>query len=118
MKLRAPEFLYQHIASSVLGQIDAANAAKAFRNRLRKLPGGKAESVWDTWESNLNKDELEEELLRGEDRELKARVWHIDPETKKRINAEVFVKDGEEWKWVPDKGSIWHPDFNPNEKSP
>jgi hypothetical protein len=51
---------------------------------------------------------LEEEVLPPEDGKQKCRVWRLD-EKGKRTTFELFVKEGDEWKWLPDPKCIWYP---------
>lgn len=58
---------------------------------------------------------VEEEMLPQEDGEQRSRVWRLD-QSGKRTTFELFVKEGDEWKWVLDEKSIWYP-ANPDQKT-
>lgn len=83
---------------------------EGFINKKRKEHAGEVPSF------SYNVDDLEEEMLEAKDKKPHSKVWKLKKENKKdsrRIGFELFIKEGEEWKWIPKKEYIWYPD---NEK--
>lgn len=68
----------------------------------------KPKVVWTRPDFSFSEDRLEEEMLPPEDGKQKCRVWRLD-EKGKRTTSELFVKEGDEWKWLPDRKCIWYP---------
>lgn len=68
----------------------------------------KPEVAWIRPNFFYNEDHLQEEMLPQKDDKQKCRVWRLD-EKGERTTFELFVKEGDEWKWLPDPKCIWHP---------
>jgi len=77
--------------------------------KYREVIGGrKGKAKWTRPDFSYGADRLEEEMPPLEDGKQKCRVWRLD-EKGKRTTFELFVKEGDEWKWLPDPKCIWYP---------
>jgi hypothetical protein len=53
-------------------------------------------------------DRLHVQELPVENGKSKCKIWKLSKE-KKQESFEVFVKEGNEWKWIPDPKYVWYP---------
>lgn len=93
--------MYKAIASDLKSAISFEEYDKLVKARKRQ--GG-----WTPLYISSSADHLEEEIVEIETGEFRCKVWKLDKEGK-RVGFELFVKEGSEWKWLPDQKYIWFP---------
>jgi len=104
------------LASSARGGLSVENCVAVLKDRLSKLSEDSQEDIWHQPKFYaVAKEYIEEELLNPDEHGGMAicRVWHLENERAgtpmKRQQFELFVKEGDEWKWLPDPKSFWNP---------
>ena len=73
------------------------------------------EETWNTPELSGLRDAIEEEMTPPSAtlEPTKCKVWDLTDarkrEDRKRVDFETFVKEGNEWKWLPKPKYFWYP---------
>jgi hypothetical protein len=94
--------VYDALASEIRGSASFSD----YESRIKISK--KAKGEWVEPDFRYDPTQLEVETLRTQGNKQQARVWKLDREGK-RAGFELFVKQGTEWKWIPDPKAIWHP---------
>lgn len=93
--------IHHALESSLKSSFPAVEYREIFGARKGKVK-------WKRPDFSYREDDLEEEMLQPENGKQKCKVWRLDDKGK-RTTFELFVKEGDEWKWIPDPKYIWYP---------
>lgn len=99
------------LASAVRGGPTVDQCAQTMRERLAKLSKTEVDDVWINPALTACVDCLEEEYFTEKDGRQMCRVWELrrDAHGKStRHRYQLFVKEEEEWRWLPDSKSFWY----------
>jgi hypothetical protein len=105
--LRLETEVCRGLAMVARGGMDLNKCAEVFRSRMTKsLSPLEVNSMLTACT-----DCLEEEMFTEKDGSRRCRVWETEKDaTGKRVrrHSELFIKEDNEWKWLPDPKSIWY----------
>lgn len=93
--------MYEVLASDLKDVITSDEYKKLVKMR-------KKQRRWILPDFSYDTDHLEEEMLEPENEKAHCKVWKLDKQGK-HVGFEIFIKEGEEWKWIPDPKYIWFP---------
>lgn len=95
--------IYNCIASDLKG-------AMSFEDYDKLVKGRRVGNGWISPSLSYDTDHLEEEMLEPERKtgRSQCKIWKLDKKGK-RVGFDLFVKEGEDWKWLPDPKYIWFP---------
>ena len=111
LRLRLVEQLCEFFATSVRGGLSVKECVRILAGRLSQLPEKAQRSKWTNPAfRGSGEQEIEEEMLpRDGSSRVLCRVWRVSVKDRKRIDHELFIKEGNEWKWLPKPESFWNP---------
>lgn len=109
--LRLETEVCRGLASVARGEMGVEKCDQTLRERLSKLSKTAADDVWINSALTACEGCLEEEMFTEKDGSQRCRVWETEKDTgSKRVRRryELFIKEGNEWKWLPDSKSFWN----------
>ena len=102
-------------ATSVKGGLSDKEWQGILEERLSRMKKREREETWNTPELSGLRDAIEEEMTPPSAtlEPTKCKVWDLTDarkrEDRKRVDFETFVKEGNEWKWLPKPKYFWYP---------
>ncbi|MBI5394281.1 MAG: hypothetical protein HZA91_03195 [Verrucomicrobia bacterium] len=90
-------------ATSVKGGLSDKEWVRILSDRLSRLQPERIQGAWEQPQMTSAREDLDVEMqpVQAGGSELKCTVWRLRYDTRKRLFPETFVKEGDQWKWLP-----------------
>jgi len=113
--------LCSSLATSVCGGLSVKECERLLRERLANMPESQRHHIWEDPYFETARENLEEEMLAVDQLSSwkRCKVWNLGGIPKQRHDGELFIQEGDEWKWLPRPDSFWYPTkIEKQEKAP